>query len=436
MPKSYKKLQKLLTFDNLMTHLHQQFSRITDHRRNNTTYSLADVLKSAFAMFSLKSPSLLSFQEQTRIERQNLKQIYRIGQIPADTQMRATLDGVEPENVRRLLAFFFALLEKAGVIKEYEYWKGHVLCSVDGVEHFNSGKIHCESCTRKEKRDGQILYQHSAVAAVIVHPQQKQVLPIDFEPIICQDGAEKNDCERVAAGRMLTSLQEKYPNLKMLLIEDALFANAPHIREVKTAGWNYILNIKPDSHKSLFKQFEWRRTRRGGVQVLEKIGEGGRSQRFEWTENLFLCQSAADIKVNFLWFEERDKTGKVTRWTWVTSLPLTRRTVEKVMRAGRARWKIENETFNTLKNQGYNFEHNYGHGERHLATVLAFLMMLAFLIDQIQERCCQIFRQLRTNLRTRVKLWETMRSLFKVVRFGSMSALFIRMAELYEIQLQ
>lgn len=106
------------------------------------------------------------------------------------------------------------------------------------------------------------------------------------------------------------------------------------------------------------------------------------------------------------------------------------------MRAGRARWKIENETFNTLKNQGYNFEHNYGHGEQYLATVLAMLMMLAFLVDQIQERCCELFKQLRANLRTRAKLWETMRSLFKVVRFGSMSALFVQMAELYEIQLQ
>jgi hypothetical protein len=76
------------------------------------------------------------------------------------------------------------------------------------------------------------------------------------------------------------------------------------------------------------------------------------------------------VKVNYLLYEQTDKRGKVTRWTWVTNLPLAKSTVEKVMRAGRGRWKIENETFNTLKNQGYNFEHNCGHGERHLATAL------------------------------------------------------------------
>lgn len=437
MRKSYRELQKLLTFDNLMTHLEEQFNRIKDHRRNNTTYSLTDVLKSAFAMFSLKSPSLLSFQEQTHVERENLKQVYRLRQIPADSQMRATLDRVEPHQVRQLFAFFFNLLRRAGVLKEYDYWNGHLLVSIDGVEHFSSSKIHCRNCTTKVKRDGTISYQHSALAAVVVHPQQKQVLPIDFEPIICQDGAQKNDCERVAAKRLVESLKEKYPAVKMLLVEDALYANAPHIRQVRAAGWHFILNVKEDSHKSLFKQFEWRKQRAGGVGQCEQIAESGNKQRFEWTSGLFLCQSAADVRVNFLLFEETDRrTRKVTRWTWVTSLPVTRRTVEKIMKAGRARWKIENETFNTLKNQGYNFEHNYGHGEQYLATVLAMLMMLAFLIDQIQERCCELFRQLRANLRTRAKLWDSMRSLFKVVRFASMSALFRQMAELYEIQLQ
>lgn len=155
MRKSYRELQKLLSFDNLMTHLGEQFSRIKDHRRSNRTYSLADVLKSAFAMFSLKSPSLLSFQEQTHVERENLKQVYRLTKIPADSQMRATLDKVEPRHVRRLFAFFFGLLRCAGVLKEYEYWNGHLLVSIDGVEHFRREQnslpqLHDESETRRD----------------------------------------------------------------------------------------------------------------------------------------------------------------------------------------------------------------------------------------------------------------------------------------------
>ena len=68
-----------------------------------------------------------------------------------------------------------------------------------------------------------------------------------------------------------------------------------------------------------------------------------------------------------------------------------------LMRAARARWRIENETFNTLKNHGDYFEHNFGRGHRHLSTMFAYLMMLAFLIDQIQQRCCALFQSARRD---------------------------------------
>ena len=95
------------------------------------------------------------------------------------------------------------------------------------------------------------------------------------------------------------------------------------------------------------------------------------------------------------------------------------------MRGGRARWKIENETFNTLKNQGYHLEHNYGHGAQNLSVVLALLMMLAFLVDQAQQLCCALFqaawKKRRSNKRS---LWEELRKLFDSFVFGSMQELY------------
>ena len=80
--------------------------------------------------------------------------------------------------------------------------------------------------------------------------------------------------------------------------------------------------------------------------------------------------------------------------------------------SGNCCWKVENETFNTLKNQGYHLEHNYGHGQQHLATVFAQLMMLAFLIDQVQESCCRLFQAARNRFHARIVLWERLRNLF------------------------
>jgi len=435
MPLSYKKRQQKLTFDSLMQTLSETFARLPDHRRSNASYPLADVLRSAFAMFSLKSPSLLSFREQTRQERRNLRAIYHLKDIPSDTQMRAALDPVSPAPLRALFATLFATLHTAGVVKEYHYWQRHVIVAVDGVEHFASTKVHCPHCTTRTRRNGATSYHHAGLAAVLLHPDHEEVFPLDFEPILNQDGDRKNDCERTAARRLCAALHERYPDLPVLLVEDALYANAPHLRQINSYGWSYVLNVKPDSHQSLVRQFAGRLAS-GQVSQLRRTDERGVQHDFAWTSGLCLCESATDVRVNYLRYEQTDTKGVVTRWTWITNLPLAARTVERVMRAGRGRWHIENETFNTLKNQGYHFAHNYGHGTQHLATVLALLMFLAFTVDQIQQRCWELFRQVRAGLRTKAKLWESLRSLFKVLLFRTMEALYRRMASLYDIQLQ
>jgi len=236
----------------------EKFKTVEDKRRSNSSYQLADSLKSGFAMFSLKCPSLLSFKEQSKNEKLNLKSIYKIKKIPSDTAMREILDEVEPEKVRESFGDLFNLLIQSGLIKEYQYFDKQIIVSVDGVEHFSSTKIHCESCTTKTHRNGEVSYHHSALAAVVVHPGSREVFPLDFEPILRTDGVKKNDCERNAAKRLCERLHLEHPGLEVLLVEDALYANAPHIRQIRGYGWLYILNVKPDSHKALFAHFEGR----------------------------------------------------------------------------------------------------------------------------------------------------------------------------------
>lgn len=435
MPRKYKKRQPLITFDTLMQAVSEEFAQLPDHRRANASYSLADVLRSAFAMFSLKSPSLLSFREQTKAEQQNLQAIYHIHAIPSDTQMRSALDPVSPLLLRPLFAKLLATLCEVGLLKSYRYWQGHVIVSIDGVEHFSSTKIHCDHCTIRTLRNGTTSYHHSGLAAVLLHPDHAAVFPLDFEAILKPDGAQKNDCERNAAKRLCAALYQRYADLAILLVEDALYANAPHIRQITGYNWKYILNIKPDSHPSLERQFAGRRAR-GQIKQRRQTDAQGVAHYFAWTSDLCLCDSAVEVKVNYLLYEQTDPSGQVKRWTWITNLPLRANNVERVMRAGRGRWKIENETFNTLKNQGYHFEHNYGHGYLNLATVLAVLMLLAFMVDQIQQHCWPLFRQVRAGLRTKAKLWESLRSLFKVLVFRTMTALYRHMAYQYDIQLK
>lgn len=436
MSKAIESKANHLKFDAQMQFLEERFKQIPDHRASNTRYPLGGVLQAAFAMFSLKSPSLLDFKQQTISERSNLRSIYRItGAIPSDSQMRETLDNLDFEQMRSLFPALYQRICEAGMLNDYQYWQEYVLVSVDGVEHFSSTAICCPNCTTKQLRNGKTSYHHGALAAVIVHPEEKEVFPLEVEPIVKQDGETKNDCERNAAKRLIKRLKRSYPKLAILLVEDALYANAPHLKEITENGWKYIINVKPESHKSLGAQFEAKREA-GEVEELSQTDEKRKKGKFSWVNGLYLNESATEVAVNYLVYEETNEKGEVTKWTWVTNLELTKMTVEKVMRGGRARWKIENETFNTLKNQGYNLEHNYGHGKNNLSTVLVMLMFMAFLIDQTQQRYCQVFKKLWQGLKTKAKLWQAIQNVFRVLEFETMEKLYRHIAYLYQIRLE
>ena len=113
-------------------------------------------------------------------------------------------------------------------------------------------------------------------------------------------------------------------------------------------------------------------------------------------------------------------------------MELTVENAPQVMRGGRSRWKVENETFNTLKNQGYHFEHEYGHGYKNLCVNFAMLMMLAFLIDQIQQRSNKLFEKAREKKGSKKSLWEAIGHLFYSFVVGSMAAIYEAIAFGYE----
>jgi hypothetical protein len=412
--------RKHLSADALFRLVRSSFANITDARGEEVEIPLTDALMSAFAMFSLKSPSLLAFDKQ-RIEG-NLETIYGIPRAPCDTRMRERLDPVSPESLRPSFTSVFRQLQRGKALEDMVFLDGHYLVALDGTGYFSSPTIHCASCLQKVHRNGSITYYHQMLGAALIHPDFREVIPLMPEPIIKQDGTEKNDCERNAAKRFIAKLRQDHPHLKFIITEDSLSSNAPHIETLHDHGCHYILGVKEGDHAYLFKQ----------VQAAEEAGRvtsydrhdraAGVVHRFRFVNGLPLNESRADIRVNVIDYWEVG-LDKVQHFSWVTDLRVSKRNVYTLMRAGRARWKIENETFNTLKNQGYNFEHNYGHGEQNLSVVLATMMMLAFLVDQTQQLCCALFRAVWTKLGSKRLLWERMRALFYDYRLESMREL-------------
>ena len=279
---------------------------------------------------------------------------------------------------------------------------------MDGTGYFSSSSVHCKHCCETHHRDGRITYYHQLLGAVLVHPEQREVFPLAPEPIRKGDGAKKNDCERNAAKRLLEDVRREHPHLKLIVVEDALASNGPHIELLKALDMRFLLGAKPGDHAHLF---QWVDTT-PATRTLETTDEAGVRHRFRYLNGAPRNDAHFELEVNFLEYWELKPNGKQRHFSWVTDLPIDEFNVLEWMRAGRARWRIENETFNTLKNQGYHFEHNFGHGEQRLSTVFAYRMMLAFLIDQIQQRSCRLFRAARAKAGRAAYFREQLRGVF------------------------
>jgi Transposase DDE domain len=414
-------VRKYLSADALFGLLRTGFADIADHRPGTPDIALTDALMSAFALFSLKSPSLLAFDQERTAG--NLQRVYGMKRVPCDTAMREILDPVKPTYLRPLFTDIFRALQRGKALEEMVFVEGHYLLALDGTGYFSSQQIHCESCLERHHQNGTITYSHQMLGAALIHPDRREVIPLMPEPIVKHDGTEKNDCERNAAKRLIVKLRQDHPHLKLIVTEDSLSSNAPHIQELQEHHVHYILGVKQGDHAALFEQVA-AAEQAGRVTYYDRDApETGRRHRFRFVSDVPLNASHADLQVNFLECWEWDG-DQVQHFSWVTDLRVNKGTVYQIMRGGRARWRIENETFNTLKNQGYYFEHNYGHGYQHLSVVFAVLMMLAFCVDQVQQLCCPLFQAVWAKLGSKRRLWERMRALFYDYALDSMRHLF------------
>lgn len=434
MRKPHAELRQEINYDNLVMAMRSDFSQLPDHRAANVVYQLDDVLMSGFAIFSLKYPSLLSFEQQTIVERENLKNLFGISKVCSDVQMRRILDEVNPQDLQDLFPKRFKQLKQIGMLNDYRFMKKYLLLSIDGVHYFESEKISCKHCLTKQHQNGEVSYSHSMLCAALVHPDRREVFTLGGQAIEKQDGTRKNDCELNASKRLQSVLYESYQGTPFIIIEDALYANEPHIEQIQSNGWDFILNVKPGSHKVLFKLFEARKQR--NQLKTHTFKEGKSTHHFYWMNNVTL-NDQGNIRVNFLYYEQHLANGKIKRFSWVSSLKIRKSNVDQIMRAGRCRWKIENEQFNTLKNQGYHFEHNFGHGYNHLCNVMAHLMLLAFLIDQMVQACNHIFNLVWKKLKAKNRLWERIRAIYFSYFVNSFNELFdIIVNNIINIQLE
>lgn len=238
-----------------------------------------------------------------------------------------------------------------------KYWR----VILDGTGLFCFKEKHCENCLCTERRtnDGkkEKLYYHKVLEAKIAL-SDRIVISLGTEFIENEkEDVEKQDCETNAAKRLMDRIKKDYPRLPICIQGDALYATEPMMKLCREKyHWEYIFTQKDTRQKLLDEGFEWIKS--GGVKkvsgLCEEKGTGCYANHVEEVAGKKELMNVFEYE-----YEKKDKKGKKqgARFRWISSLELTEKNLEEMIKAARGRWKIENEGFNNQKNGIYRIEH-------------------------------------------------------------------------------
>jgi hypothetical protein len=417
------------TFQILLSLLMGCVESFPDQRRGkNTQFSLQDVTRGAFGVFFCQSPSFLAFQElmQQQQGKNNATTLFGVQQIPSDNHIRALLDPVDPALLDPVYEKCFALMQQQELINPMRSFANSLLVALDGTGYFQSESIHCPSCMVSKHRDGRVTYTHSVLLPAVVSPEQSQVLSLQPEFLSPQDGHDRQDCEFQAALRWIDRHGAQLSPIGVTLLGDDLYSRTPIITAAQEQELDFIFVAKPVMHKHLFEEIEGLE-KLGGVHSLQREAWTGRNHRqyhYRWLNDVSLNAEKHSPVVSWVELKILDDKGKVTfQNCWVTSHLISEQTVVELVKAGRCRWKIENENFNTLKTKGYHFEHNFGHGQQYLSQTLLSLNVIAFLFHTLLELMDSRCALLRATLPRRDTFFQHVATLTQYLCFDSWVAM-------------
>jgi hypothetical protein len=435
--KEQKKLKpKIFSFDSLVNEFHQVIETFPDCRvGKNISKDLKDAALGGFAIFFTQSPSFLAYQKsmQKNKGRNNAASLFGIKEILSDNHIRNLLDEVAPSYVYPMFSYIFDELGHWDYLDEFRSYNNNLLAALDGTGYYSSQEIHCDDCSQKrhKNKDGSvtIIYSHSAVTPVIVKPGSNKVISLIPEYITPQDGHDKQDCENVAAKRWLRANGAKLKQLGVTITGDDLYCKQPLCKLILDEGLDFILTCKEESHKTLYEYVEFLKDDIETVQVRLWTGKRFILDTYRFLNGVPLRDGEKALQVN--WCEliktVEDNDEVIYKNTFATNFDITEENVKQIVADGRARWKIENENNNVLKTKGYHLEHNFGHGKKHLATLLLTFNLLAFLFHTVLELMDEKYELIRRELPTRKTFFQDIRALTRYMCFNSWDELMLFM---------
>lgn len=429
-----------LRFRSMLCMLRESLEGMPEHRcGKNRRYEITAAGLAAFGVFFMQWPSFLARQRdmQRRKGQNNARSLFQVDCIPSDGQTRNLLDPLDAERLGPVFWGVYDQLDVGEYLAFYQGVGGTRLISLDGTQYFSSQKVHCDDC-RVTVKDGEKHYAHQVLLAVLCAAEQAHVVCLEPEFITPQDGHEKQDCEQQAVKRWVERNAGRFDRWSVTILADDLHCHQPTCELLLKHQLHFIITCKSESHPTLYEELRLLERVEGAISTKTVRRWNGRyHERWEyrWAEQVPLRKGAKKLRVNWcaLTVVREDSGEQLYHNAWATDHDLNETTLVEVVRDGRSRWKVENEGINVLKNRGYNFEHNYGHGQQHLSKVLLTLLLLAFLFHTALDLSCLVYQAVRRELGARRTFFDDLRALTRYHYFASLRQLLTFMYQRLEL---
>jgi hypothetical protein len=286
---------------------------------------------------------------------------------------------------------------------------------LDATGHLCFRQRHCEHCLT-QTHETHTLYMHQVLEAKLLGPAGL-TLSIGTEFIDNHDdhltgSAEqrKQDCELKALSRLLPALRRDFPQLRLCLAGDSLYACGRTLQLAKEHQCRYVLTFKSGHMPAVWAEFQ-KLLPLCPENTLHRTTPEGHQQLYRWVHNLSYTDDLGRLWTFHALQCEETVADQTTTFAWITPLHLSVRTVEEVAnQGGRARWQIENQGFNRQKNSGLNLEHAYCK-DPELIKAYYYLLQIAHIILQVFEASSLLRRLAAEHGRTPWQLFGSLKNL-------------------------
>ena len=392
--------------------LKKMLAQVSDHRKRKD-YRCDELLSAAFAMFIFKAQSRNAVNNDRRHSgefKANFQKLFN-AELPHLDAVQDIFEKLPPAELEKIKVTIISRLIESKVFYKHKIFE-HYLVAVDatGLVSCDEDRFGCG--LKKESKNGKITYLYPVLEAKLV-TENGFSISLATEWIVNDNNKpyDKQDCEQTAFKRLAKKLKHAFPRLPICILADALYASDPVMSICETNEWKYIITLQDGSLPALQNCLNDDPPTKRNSYIHHPVCTAKNKtiqQEFYWVEDLLHKKHV----LHYLQCKEtisHTKTNEsaTTNFVRVTNFPTDKSTVKNLSKAGRLRWKIENEGFNEEKNNGYNMEHLYSRKSFNAQQNYYQSMLIAHLFNQLLEHTCKIQDLLKRFNKLTIKyLWQ------------------------------